>query len=164
MLLGDIRPDTATADHPTRPTSKNNVGQQKTVAAVGLSDTSGMSDKKTDNVYQSRRSIRLDPLPMDWTPDRLDGLPICYLPNTPERLRGILSADLRGFGIPAQGLPMSLRPFSIGGWKLQLDGEDVRMVQAHPQARMEQGCKDYLRANKELVLTSLRQWEGMTCA
>ncbi len=159
MWLTDLA-DTAAC--PTCPSPQKNVGQPETVAAVGLSQLSHLSHSKTCGAKRDSESKPPVPLPMPWTPDTYEGRPCCYLPHVPERLRGLLPPDLKGFGIPAQGLPQELAQFSLAGWKLELDGNDVRMIKAHAEARMERGCRDYLQANKALVLAALRQW-GATC-
>ena len=143
---------------PACPACDKDAGQPQTAVVVGLSSTSSTSSTKTSNVKENDKDIHYPPLPMDWTPDTIEGRPCCYLPYVSERLRGILPPDLRGFGIPAEGLSSCLRQFSLAGWQLEQDGEEVRMVKAHPHARMEQGCIGYLRVNSRRVLQELRQW------
>lgn len=165
MLLDAFFRDTTLAvkSIPTFPTLEKECRKAETVAAVRLSDISDISDNKTSNVKQNRENKPLAPLSMPWTPDTYEGRPCCYLPHVPRRLGGLLPPDLKGFGVPSQCLPNGLAQFSLAGWRLELDGEEVRMVKVHPQARMEKGCRGYLRANYELVLASLRQWGGMAC-
>lgn len=159
MLLDNIFPDTSAAIRPARPANHDNSRTTKSLVAVGASRTSCMSCAKIGNEKQNYKNMPINPLLVDWTPDRYEGRPCCYLPHVPERLREVLPSDLRGMAVHAEGLPLCLRPFSIGGWRLELDGDDVRMVKMHAQARMEQGCRDFLRANYELVLAALRQCE-----
>lgn len=95
-------------------------------------------------------------LPMDWTPDTWEGRPCCYLPHTPERLRGVLLPDLQGMGIPANGLPLCLRGFSRNGWTLELADGRPALKKAHPHARNEDGAQGYLRVHAASVA---RAWE-----
>jgi len=80
------------------------------------------------------------------SPDMLDGWPVCYLPQeTPERLRGIMPPDLRGLGVPIQGLPLSLRGISACGWTLEEKDGRLELQKARVNARNEEGVRGYLR-------------------
>ena len=162
MLLDDFFSEVGTPPHtairPTCPTSANIVGRLKTLAAVGTSDTSDTSDTKTCIVKQNCESKPLEPLPMEWTPDRLNGLPICYLPYLPERLRGVVPPDLRGLGVPMEGLPVSLRGISSCGWTLELLDGKLELKQASQEARNRAGCEGYLRVCYEAVATAWRAY------
>ena len=105
---------------------------------------------------------------MPWTPDTWEGRPCCYLPRTPEQLglAGHIGPDLRGMGIPAEGLPGYLRCFSVNGWRIRLVGEHATMERAHTEARHEAGCRDYLKAHATQIATEARllgEW-GAACA
>lgn len=130
--------------------------------AVGPPDTPDISDTKTCKV-QALPSIA--PLPMTWTPDEYEGRPCCWLPvPLPKRLRGLGLDDLRGFGIPAEGLPSTLRPFSRNGWRLRLDATGAVEMVAGPRATRENGCRAYLRAMRDKVAEHLKLWqEGAVC-
>ena len=99
------------------------------------------------------------PLPMDWTPDIWDGRPCCFLPHVPARLRGVLPLDLRGLGVPKEGLPPFLRGCSACGWTLELVAGRLELKQSRPDARNEDGCRGYLKANAAAVAADLRRWE-----
>jgi len=94
----------------------------------------------------------LTALPVPYAPDMLDGRPVCYLPEeTPERLRGILPPDLRGLGVPMQGLPLSLRGISACGWTLAETGGRLELRKARPDARNAEGVAGYFRAHHATV-------------
>lgn len=91
---------------------------------------------------------KVEALPVPYAPDTLDGLPVCYLPQeTPERLRGILPPDLRGLGVPMQGLPLSLRGISACGWKLEMLDARLKLSQARADARNAKGVVAYVRVH-----------------
>ena len=141
-----------------RPTHAGQVGQERDKKEKCCPTPPCSSGTKGGLVPRLSHLTMLDPLPMDWTPDRLDGLPICYLPNTPERLRGLVPPDLRGMGVPAEGLPLSLRSFSIGGWSFELAHNGAVLRRVHPLARMESGLLKYFAVNRIVIATDLRRW------
>lgn len=102
--------------------------------------------------------IDLVPLPVEWTPDKWDGRPCCFLPHTPERLRGVIPTDLRGMRIPSNGLPPFLRGISACGWTLELSGGELHLKRAHPAARNEAGCLGYIRIHAKNVAADWRLW------
>lgn len=102
--------------------------------------------------------IDLVPLPVEWTPDEWDGRPCCFLPHTPERLRGVIPPDLRGMRIPSNGLPPFLRGISACGWTLEFSGGELHLKRAHPAARNEAGCLGYMRIHAKDVAADWRLW------
>ena len=150
------------AIRPTCPTSVNTVGRPETLATVGLSDMSDTSDIKTAGAKPNCESKPPAPLPMDWTPDTWDGRPCCFLPHVPARLRGVLPPDLRGMGVPSNGLPPFLRGFSACGWTLEAVRGRLVLKQARPDARNADGCRGYLKANAAAVAADWRRWQKAT--
>ena len=129
-----------------------------------LENKPGLLDELRQRGEEWEASPTIPPLPMPWTPSEFEDRPCCWLPvPLPERMRGLELEDLQGFGIPAEGLPSTLRQFSRNGWRLRFDdGGDVEMV-AGPGARREDGCGAYLDAMRGKVKAHLRQWEGTLC-
>ena len=142
---------------PVCPETENKNWTAEHADIAGLSSLSSLSRTKT----------ALAPLPMDGTPDTWEGRPCCYLPRTPEQLglAGYIGPDLRGLGIPAEGLPGYLRPFSVNGWRVRIVNGQATMERAHPDARREDGCRDYLKAHAIQIATEARLFEarGATC-
>ena len=94
-----------------------------------------------------------------FAPDMLDGLPVCYLPQeVPDRLRGIMPPDLRGLGVPTQGLPLSLRGISACGWTLAETDGRLELRKARPDARNEEGVRGYLRVHCDTVAGDWKKW------
>ena len=100
-------------------------------------------------------------LPVPYAPDMLDGRPVCYLPQeTPERLRGILPPDLRGLGVPMQGLPLSLRGISACGWKLEMLDGRLKLSQARADARNAEGVAAYVRIHGAAIAEEWQHVRG----
>jgi len=98
----------------------------------------------------------------DLAPDMLDGFPVCYLPQeTPERLRWILPPDLKGMGMPTQGLPLVLRGISACGWTLREAGGRLELMKGTGGARNEDGVRGYLRVHREQITETWRRWKGL---
>ena len=92
------------------------------------------------------------PVPSLSMPDMLGGRPVCYLPQEPpERLRGILPPDLRGMGIPKEGLPLVMRGISSCGWTLREAGGELELMAGHGSPRNEEGVRGYLRVHREQI-------------
>ena len=92
------------------------------------------------------------PVPSLSMPDMLGGRPVCYLPQEPpERLRDILPPDLRGMGIPKEGLPLVMRGISSCGWTLRDAGGELELMAGHGSPRNEDGVRGYLRVHREQI-------------
>ena len=155
MWLTDLAENLAC---PTCPSPTKKVGQPETLAAVGLSQLSHLSHSKIGGAKPNCENKPPAPLPMDWTPDTWDGRPCCFLPHVPARLRGVLPPDLRGMGVPSNGLPPFLRGFSACGWTLEAVRGRLVLKQARPDARNADGCRGYLKANAAAVAADWRRW------
>lgn len=127
---------------------------QETVAAEGLELLLNSRQKG----QKKNAGAALEPLSLPWTPDEWDGRPCCFLPYVPARLRGVLPPDLRGMGVPSNGLPPFLRGFSACGWSLDIVAGRLTLKQARPDARNADGCRDYLRVNLDAVAADWRHW------
>ncbi len=103
-------------------------------------------------------------LRLDFTPDVVDRRPVCYLPQeTPERLRGIMPPDLRGMGIPTQGLPLILRGISACGWTLESKAGRLELRKARVDARNREGVEAFLGAHRAQIAATWQNWEKLIC-
>ena len=104
--------------------------------------------------------IQKTPARLEFKPDTLNGRAVCYLPQEmPERLRGIMPADLRGMGIPMQGLPLALRGISACGWSLESIAGRLEICQARIDARNREGVEGYLKAHRERITALWERWK-----
>ncbi len=102
------------------------------------------------------KGIDFDEFALGWPETGSDG-PFCRMPLiVPDRLKKHCY-DLRGFGIPAEGLPAILRCFSTNGWMIK----NFKLEPAVEHPRNENGCSAYYKKHKTKVLKALHAWTRM---
>lgn len=130
---------------------KAHIEKPQTVEAV--------RDKNFLEVEKKLEAPVYEPLPMRCAPDTIECRPCCLLsPPLPERLRGVVPPDLRGLGVPMEGLPVSLRGISSCGWTLELLDGKLELKQASQETRNRAGCEGYLRVCYEAVSSAWRAY------
>lgn len=100
-----------------------------------------------------------------WPGDFIDGNPCCYYPawiqrSMQEQGLGHYYQDLKGYGIPSQGLPRCLQSIGKHGWIVSMDAEGVGLLVGN---RWEQTCEQetraYLGRNAQEICEALEAWK-----
>ena len=96
-----------------------------------------------------------------WAVDRADGPASRWPILVPRPAIAEFCLDRRGFGVPAESLPMSLSPYSVCGWKLAVRSGAVVLEAGCSDPVNEQGCRRHLKRFMASASKAYMAWASL---
>ena len=96
-----------------------------------------------------------------WAVDWADGPASRWPILKPRPAIADLCLDRRGFGVPAESLPMSLSPYSVCGWKLAVRNGALVLEAGCSEPVNEQGCRRHLRRFMASASKAYMAWASL---
>ena len=93
-----------------------------------------------------------------WAVDWADGPASRWPILKPRPAIADLCLDRRGFGVPAEALPLALEPYSVCGWKLAVRAGALVLEPGCAEPVNERGCRRHLERLRASASQAFRAW------